>query len=77
MKNLSICLLAMLLIGCAATPYQPVRSGCGYADLKVQDGVYKVYFSGNSNTREDVVENYTLLRAADLTLEKGYTYFSS
>ena len=37
---------------------------------------YRVTFTGTSSTRRDVVENYLLLRSAEVTLKAGYHYFT-
>jgi hypothetical protein len=67
---------AGILAGCAtATPYQPLLDGQGYSDLRIENNRVRVTFQGNAATERQVVENYLLLRAAELTLESGYDYF--
>jgi hypothetical protein len=69
--------LLVLLAGCAVpTPYQPVHDGFGYTEQQLESDRYRVAFSGNSFTPRDVVQNYLLYRAAELTLEKGHDYFT-
>lgn len=65
------------LAACAtATPYQPaVDSRYGYSEIPIEQDRFRVTFSGNSLTDRDTVENYLLLRAAELTLGQGYDYF--
>jgi hypothetical protein len=74
-----IALAAILLAGCATleTPYQPAREGrgYGYTDQKLESNRYRVRFVGNDSTDREVVENYLLYRAAELTLQHGYDYF--
>ena len=70
--------LALVLAACA-TPaaYAPRRPGeaTGYTDLELAPGRYRVTFTGNSLTARDTVENYLLLRAAEVTLAAGGTHF--
>lgn len=73
------CLLA--LSACTtATPYQPLAEGRvatgGYSDQQVEANRYRVTFAGNSMTSRDTVERYLLYRAAELTREKGYDWFT-
>lgn len=65
-----------ILAGCAtATPYQPLMDGQGYSDQRIENNRVRVTFQGNSSTERQTVENYLLLRAAEITLESGYDYF--
>jgi hypothetical protein len=60
-------LTVMFLVSCAAEPryYGPKQPGesVGYTD------------SGNSATARDMVENFLLMRAAEVTLQSGYSHF--
>ncbi len=75
----ALCLLvALVLSGCASNLYVKKTDNpfdlrmYGFYDNKIQDGVYKVgYTGGTQQNAEDLV----LLRAADVTLENGYKYF--
>lgn len=70
---------ALTLVACAtATPYQPSAGGVnsyGFSDTKIETGKYRVNFRGNSSTERATVENYILLRAAELTLADGLGHF--
>lgn len=70
-------LAGLLLNACvsAPTPYQPQHEGQGYSEQRIEDNRYRVSFAGNTLTPRDEVENYMLLRAAELTLSNGYDYF--
>jgi len=65
----------MLFSGCA-TPYQKSGLLGGYNDMKLQDNIYKVTFNGNDCISKSKVQDYALLRAAELTKEEGYRYFT-
>lgn len=76
---LMLAAVASILTACAtATPYQPaIKSGAsGYSQMKVENNRYSVSFSGNSLTDQETVETYLLYRAAELTVENGYDYFT-
>lgn len=75
---------AALVAGLAAcatpTPYQPNIPGQGtsggYSELRVEPNRFRVSFAGNTVTSRQTVEGYLLFRAAELTLENGYDWFS-
>lgn len=72
---------AMTLAACAtATPYQPAgfngQRG-GYAEQRLENDRFRVTFAGNSVTSREQVEMGLLLRAAELTTETGYDWFST
>ena len=72
------CGLALALAACTApAPYAPRRPGetTGYTDRELAPGRFRVTFTGNSVTERDTVENYLLLRAAEVTLASGGTHF--
>jgi hypothetical protein len=74
---LAVALLLLGLVGCAVpTPYQPATDGYGFTEQQLESNRYRVTFSGNSVTPRDVVQNYLLYRAAEVTLEKGHDYFT-
>ncbi len=69
----------LLLVGCGTTPYQKDGTGYvtgGYKDVKIDDNTYEVSFYGNASTGSEQVWNLWMHRCAELTLEKGYAYFS-
>lgn len=67
-------MLFVLISGCA-TPYQSRDITGGFEEYFINEGVYKVSFRGNAYTAIEKAINFTLLRSAELTLEKGYNYF--
>src|SRR6478735_1623900 len=70
--------VSLALAGCM-TPatYAPRRPGAvtGYTDRELAPGRWRVTFTGNSVTARDTVEDYLLLRAAEVTLAAGGTHF--
>lgn len=71
--------IAIALGACvSATPYQPSKGGIhsfGYSDTQLESGKYRVGFRGNTSTDRATVENYILLRAAELTAAEGLGHF--
>lgn len=67
---LSACVTAV------GTTYGPAtRQGYGYTASAIEADRYRVSFSGDGATPVDVVEDYALLRAAEIGLENGYDWF--
>lgn len=73
--------IAVSLTACATpTPYQPVIAGKvsagGFSEQRIEANRYRVNFAGNSLTSRETVEGYLLFRAAELTVQNGYDWFS-
>jgi hypothetical protein len=71
---------ALALSACVtATPYGPagVDSRFGYSEQRVDADRYRVTFAGNSVTSREQVEMALLLRAAEVTTQGGYDWFST
>jgi hypothetical protein len=47
----------------------------GYTDLRLTENRYRVTYAGGNATRRDQVEDFLLRRAAEVTLESGYSHF--
>ena len=79
LKKAALCAgLAIVLAGCAQpTPYVPRQQGqsTGYTDRELAPGRWRVTFTGNSVTPREQVEDFLLLRAAEVTLANGGTHF--
>ena len=68
----------LALAGCqTVATYHPQTApgGTGYSDEQLTDNRYRVTFTGNSATPRDTVEDYLLLRSAEVALKAGYHYF--
>jgi hypothetical protein len=73
--------LAAALAGCATpTPYQPnipgQQTSGGYSEVRIEPNRWRVTFAGNSLTSRETVEGYLLFRAAELTTQQGFDWFS-
>jgi hypothetical protein len=76
-KAALLLVLAAGLSGCVTpTPYQPAPPrGFGYAEERLDSNKYRVMFRGNALTTRETVEDYLLYRAAELTMQNGFTHF--
>lgn len=66
------------LAGCASpslyAPRGPNQQD-GYTDRQLAENRWRVSFTGNSVTPRDQVEDYLMLRAAEVTLASGHNFF--
>jgi len=80
MKRLILPTLAALaLSACASEPthFQPVGPGhkVGYSELRIEPGRYRVTFQGGPGAPPNQVQDFALLRAANLAIADGYDWF--
>lgn len=75
MKKITLVLIAIALLQGCATSYQPEGFTGGYSETQLEENVFNVSFSGNGSSNMKRVEDFTLLRSAELTLQNGYRYF--
>lgn len=79
MKRLSgiVCLawLASLAGGCA-TSYHSTSTTGGYSDTQLSPDEFRVVFAGNGYTTYDQARDFALLRACELTVQHGFTFFT-
>jgi hypothetical protein len=83
-KTLAFVAALALSAGLAAcetpTPYQPNLPGHGasggFSESRVEADRWRVTFAGNSMTSRETVEAYLLFRAAELTTQQGFDWFS-
>ncbi len=68
--------LTTLLVTSCATKYQEKGwLGDGYSEIITNPDTFIVNFSANSSTSHEKVLQYALLRASELALQRGYSYF--
>ncbi len=71
--------LALFAAACATavgTTYAPAgKDGYGFSETRIEEGRYRIVFAGDGATPAGAVEDYALLRAADLALAGGYDWF--
>jgi hypothetical protein len=68
-------LLALGLVACAGDIYQPASSprGVGWRETQIEPDRYRITFTSSSDVA--TVQDLALLRASELTLNKGRTWF--
>jgi hypothetical protein len=78
---LPLILLIMLgLTGCAETSYQEMQGGSdysyGYYDKRLSDDKFIVGYKGHTMTTSDIVNDYAIMRAAEIGSTLGFQYFA-
>lgn len=73
MKIITLLLIAFLT-GCA-TEYQPNGFTGGFSETQLGENVFRVSFRGNGHTSTERAADFSMLRAAEITLENGFKYF--
>ena len=63
-----------LLSGCA-TPYMKQGFVGGFSETQLGENIFRVTFKGNKYTSKERATDFTLLRSAELCLEKNFRYF--
>lgn len=66
------------LAGCETTPVyqaQGDHGGQGYTDKQLAENRFRVAYHGSSATSRETVEDFLLRRAAEVTLNAGYSCF--
>lgn len=70
-------MIPLLALTACATTYQSSKHFTGgFDEVALAPNIYRVSFKGNGFTSSDRAESLALLRSADLTLQKGFTYFA-
>jgi hypothetical protein len=67
--------ILVVLSGCA-TGYHSTGFTGGYSDTQLAPDVYRVVFRGNGYTAAERAQDFALLRASELTLQRGFTCFA-
>ena len=78
-RALLIALSAAALAACQTVPtrYQPAAGpqAVGFSEMRIEPGRYRVTFRSGGGAPPEQVQDYALLRAADLALADGYDWF--
>jgi hypothetical protein len=69
------CASLYLITGCA-TPYQSNSFRGGFSETQLSPDTFRVYFRGNGYTSGERAQDFTLLRASELTIQHGFTCFA-
>ena len=73
-QTISLCAIAFLA-GCA-TSYKSKGFGGGYSDTRLAPDSFRVMFRGNAYTSPERMQDFALLRAADVVQQHGFTCFA-
>lgn len=67
----------IFVLGCAATAYQPAEGNFagGYTDIKVGPDMYRISFEGNAYITGEKAYQYTLYRAAEISMANKCKWF--
>lgn len=71
----AIAALSFVLTACATT-YQSSGFTGGFTDTQLAPDLFRVSFSGNAFTSPERVQDFALLRAAELCISNGFKYFA-
>ena len=79
LKLLAVLAVCVSLAGCATEPPYFGPAGpdhpTGYTDQQIDQNRFRVSYQGSSQTPRVTVENFLLLRAAQVSLQAGFPYF--
>ena len=74
-RYIAALLLLTMMVGGCATQYQSRRFGGGFSDTRLGSDMFRVSFNGNAFTSMERTQDFTMLRAAELTAQYGYSHF--
>lgn len=77
MKKVCVILAITVLLGGCVSQYKPntSRANGGYEETMLAQDTFQVSFQGNDLTKSSRVRDFAMLRAAELSLQKGFPYF--
>jgi len=67
--------LLCFLTGCA-TPYKSDGFMGGFSDTQLAPDVFRITFRGNAYTSAERAQDFAMLRAADLALQREFKFFA-
>ena len=73
-SHMGLCAV-VLLSGCA-TSYKSSGFAGGYSDTQLSPDSFRVMFRGNAYTSPEKMQDFALLRAADVVQQHGFTCFA-
>ena len=65
----------LVLLAACQTPYQPLGFGGGFSETRLASDRAIIYFRGNGYTSMETARKFAFRRAAEFTVENGYSYF--
>lgn len=73
-KAMMASMILVAVAGCQ-TPYQDMGYAGGVAAAPITSDTYRISARGNGYTDPTVIQDYVLLKAAEITLQTGNTHF--
>jgi hypothetical protein len=70
-----VLIVVIFTCGCATSYHSSGFTG-GFRDTRLAPDLFRVSFQGNGYTSPDRAQDLSLLRAADLAVENGFSYFA-
>lgn len=74
LKLSSLVVLSLAMGGCQ-TPYQEIGATGGVSAFAITNDTFRISSRGNGYTDPTLVQDYSLLKAAETTLQSGGTHF--
>ncbi len=78
-RSVALAAACFTLVACAATGPTAYTAaddkGYGYSETRVEENRYRITYRGGGGVPADEVENYALMRAAELSVQNGYDWF--
>ena len=74
MKNIFVIISILLFAGCA-TQYKADGLTGGYSQIQINEKTWQVTFRGNGYTSNNRAQKFAMRRAAEITIEQGFTHF--
>ena len=71
-----VAIAAVVFASGCATPYQSNSLTGGFSDTRLAPDVFRVTFRGNGYTSDERAQDFAMLRAAELSLQHGFTCFA-
>ncbi len=79
MRNFIVVAALSVLSACAAVgpvAYGPAdEKGFGFDEQRIEDDRYRITYQGSGGMAPELVEDYALRRAAELTVQSGFDWF--
>lgn len=69
-------LLTSIALAACSTPYQSEGFGGGFKEQRIAEDIFIVSARGNAFTGMETIKTYTLRRAAELSVQNGYKFFT-
>lgn len=66
--------VAILLTGCA-TDYEKQGFTGKFSETQLSDNIFQISFKGDADASHEQTTDFTLLRSAEVAVEKGFRYF--